>query len=121
MINVSGAFRGFQQSIVLKATIAGTRDLDTGAFIPGTTTPTTIKAVVQVATSDDLLVLPEGERTKKTIKVHSISEMKTASEDEQVAADLIEYQGEEFKVMSDFNRFTLGGYYKVLAVRTKTL
>ena len=121
MIDVSDAFNDFLQPIVLRSFVAGTRDPNTGAYIQSAPIITTIQAVVQVANADDLLVLPEGERMKKTIKIHSTSQLKTANENDKTSADRIEYQGELFKVMSEFNRATIGGYYKALAVREGAL
>jgi len=116
VIDVSGAFNGFTQAISIDRTATGTRDAN-GRWVDGGITNITINAVVQVANADDVQILPEGERTNEIIKVHSISLMQTASESGQDTADLINYQGKQYKVMSDFNRATLGGYYKALAVR----
>lgn len=121
MNDVSEAFDGFEQAIVIRRTVAGTRDPDDGSWIPGAETPTTIQAVVQDASADDLLVLPEGERTEDSIKIHTVEFLQTANEDGQVAADNVEYEGELFKVMKVFKRKTLGNYYKAIAVRTGTL
>ncbi len=121
MIDVSGAFDDLEQDIVIRRTVAGSRDPDDGSWIPGAETPETIQAVVQDASADDLLILPEGERTEDSIKIHTIEFLQTASEDGQVAADHIEYEGELFKAMKVFKRKTLGNYYKAIAVRVGTL
>lgn len=116
MIDVSGAFNGFLQSINVRREAAGTRSSTTGAWVPGAESKIQISAVVQNATPDEVMTLPEGERTKETIKIHSTELLATADEDNGIAADQIEYQGGLYKVMSVANRKTLGNYYKALAV-----
>lgn len=118
MIDVTEAFDGFTTSITIRRTAAGSRDAGSGAWIPGAESLIVVDAVVQDATADDLLVLPEGERTEDSIKIHTKEFIQTASEAAQVAADTIVHEGELFKVMKVFKRKTLGNYYKAIAVRT---
>lgn len=116
MIDVSGAFNGLLQTISLTRKNAGSRDAN-GRWIDGADVVTSIQAVVQTATSDDLLVLPEGERTQETIKIHTTSLLRTASESGTYTADEITYQGNVYKVIQAFDRKTIGNYYKALAAR----
>jgi hypothetical protein len=121
MIDVSGAFDGWLQDITVRREAAGTRNAGTGAWVPGAETNIPISAVVQDASPDDLLVIPEGERTEYSIKIHTVEILKTASEDGKTSADKVEYEGELYKVLKVFKRKTLGNYYKAIAVRIETL
>jgi len=118
MIDVSGAFKGWLAKYNVRREVAGTRDSATGAWIPGAESTFEIDAVIQNATPTDLLVLPEGERTTESIKIHTTTLLATASETNGTAADEIEYKGGLYKIMSAADRKTLGNYYKAIAVYT---
>jgi hypothetical protein len=84
---------------------------------PGATTSVVIQAVVQNATPEDLEVLPEGERTHETIKMHSTSPIYITDEDTGTTSDVtISYHGANWKVINVAHR-AIGGYYKALAVK----
>lgn len=121
LLDVSGAFSGLLLPYTVRREVPGTRDANTGAWIPGAETPTTINAVIQNANADDLKVLPEGERSEEVIKIHTVTKLITADEETATAADEVEYQGGLYKVRSVSDRKVIGNYYKALAIRTGAL
>ena len=116
MIDVSEAFDEFLETVILKRKTAGSYDGD-GEWIEGTNTDTNIQGVVQSLSSDELQILPEGERTKETVKIHTKTQLFTADEDLKTNADDIGYQGKIWTVSNLFNRNTVGGYYKAILIR----
>ncbi len=95
----------------------------TGSYVNGrwenpasTTVP--IKAVVQNANPDDLILLPEGTRTTEAVKIHTISEIHTVSEVGETDADQFNYNGFRYRIYDVFNR-KIGNYYKAVAIRIK--
>jgi hypothetical protein len=64
--------------------------------------PTTINttASVQPASSKDLLLLPEGERTRETVKVYTATELFTVDVVASRPADRFVYDGRTFEVLN---------------------
>lgn len=117
MLDVSEAFEDLEETVILKRKAAGDYDGD-GEWVNGVDLPPKdILGVVQSLSSDELLILPEGERTKETVKIHTKIELFTANEDLKINADNIEYQGNDWTVAKLFNRNTLGSYYKAILIR----
>ena len=74
---------------------------------------------MQEATLSDTLILPEGDRTKKAIKIFTTTQLHELDEGEDGhAADLVEYEGELYEVMKARN-FKTGvlNHCQALAVR----
>lgn len=116
MIDVSNAFLNFQETISLESSTVGFWD-DNGNWVPGAPVVLEIKAVVQPLSSDELLIVPEGERTKQLIKVHTKEDIKITNESTLTDADVFVYNGDRYTVINVLNRKRLGGYNKALAVK----
>lgn len=115
MIDVTDALEEFYEDITLNSATAGSRD-ENGDYTAGTPITSTIQAVVQSLSSNELLTLPEGERTKKMIKIHTKSSLKTANTSNSSSSDEVIYNGEVFKIINVFDRLVNGGYFKAIAV-----
>ena len=117
MLNdVSDAFDGWLESV--KITRPGAGSYVDGIWVPVSDVPVYIQAVVQNANPDDLLVVPEGLRTTESIKLHTTTFLKTVDEDGEASADLIAYNGVNWRVYNVANR-KIGNYYKAVAIRIK--
>jgi len=116
MIVVTDALEEFYEDIILESATTGSRDIN-GDYIAGIPITSTIQAVVQSLSSNELLTLAEGERTKRLVKIHTKSILKTADVIKSTSADKIIYQGELYKIINVFNRLYNGGYFKAIAVR----
>lgn len=81
------------------------------------------KPSIQQATPQDLLILPEGERTKEAINIYSVTRLLTAQSDQLNSltnkSDIIKnYDGKDWKVMMCQN-WGANKYYHSIAVRIK--
>lgn len=118
--DVTAAFEGFTTGVILKRAQAGDYSTATGLFSPGGLRSTSnIDAVVQSASSDDLLTVPEGLRTTESLKLHTKVLLKTVSEVGETEADLIVADGLTWLAQSVANRNQAGGYYKTICIRVK--
>lgn len=103
---------------------AGSR-ATTGYWTEGATTDTSITASVQPASGEDLQVLPEGERTRRAIKVYTTTELRTTSpqdgtrSDELVIAGLVGIDDGTYQVESVAPYYALLGHHKAIAVRAQ--
>jgi len=89
-----------------------------GDWVNGADISVPIKAVVQNANADDLILLPEGSRSSESVKIHTVSEVKTVSEVGETEADQFDYDGSRYKIFDVANR-KIGNYYKAIAIRIK--
>lgn len=86
-----------------------------GAYVKGAQSTFTIKALIIPAAGQELLKLPEGERSKETFRVLSVSELKS---DQDVGdPDRIDLPRGTFevKVIEDFT--AAAGFYRYLVQR----
>ena len=90
-----------------------------GEWVEGAGNAIAIKAVVQNAQPDDLLLLPEGTRSTEAVKIHTVSVVKTVSEVGETNADTFLYDGDTYRVYDVFKR-KIGNYFKAVAIRIKT-
>lgn len=95
----------------------------TGSYVDGkweSPAPTTvpIKAVIQNANPDDLILLPEGTRTTEAVKIHTVSKVNTVSEAGETDADQFIYNGHRYRIYDVFER-KIGNYFKAVAIRIK--
>jgi len=88
-------------------------------WVDGAAVPVIIKAVVQNAQPDDLILLPEGTRSTEAVKIHTVSVVKTVSEVGETNADTFFYDGDTYRVYDVFKR-KIGNYFKAVAIRIKT-
>jgi len=116
-VDVSEAFDGLLQSVTLYRPGAGS--YVNGKWVGGTATTPTIQAVVQNATPDDMLTVPEGLRSEEAIKLHSADPLRSVVEVGKTNADQVTYDGAKWLVQKVFNR-RIGGYYKAVAMRIKS-
>ena len=89
-----------------------------GVWVNGADTNVPIKAVIQNANPDDLILLPEGTRTTEAVKIHTTSEVMTVSEVGETDADQFLYNGRRYRIYDVFER-EIGNYFKAVAIRIK--
>lgn len=115
--DVSAAFTRWLE--LVEITRVGPGSYVDGAWVEGAPGPVEIKAVVQNANADDLLLLPEGTRTSEAIKIHTVSKVKTVSEDGETNADTFPYDGDTYRLYA-INKRKIGNYFKAVGIRIKT-
>ncbi len=72
---------------------------------------------VQPSPSRDLLLLPEGLRTRETKRFYSRCLVRTADVGGKHQADEIDYRGTTYEVQQVTDWEELGGYYRAIAVK----
>ena len=90
-----------------------------GKWVSGGDADVPIKAVIQNANPDDLILLPEGTRTTEAVKIHTTSKVNTVSEAGETDADQFNYNGFRYRIYDVFAR-KIGNYYKAVAIRIQT-
>jgi len=90
-----------------------------GDWVNGADVVVPIKAVIQNANPDDLILLPEGTRTTEAVKIHTTSIVRTVSEFSESDADQFIYDGSRYRVYDVFDR-KIGNYVKAVAIRIKS-
>lgn len=80
-----------------------------------TTTVINFTGVVQNATPEDLQVLPEGNRSDETIKIHTTTKL-IAMVGDSIPGDIVSYDGFDWMVYNLADR-RIGGYYKAILVK----
>lgn len=110
--DVTDAFDGWLQQL--------TGERRTGSYIEGrwvedAPTPLSFNGVVQNALPDDLLTLPEGNRSEESIKIHTTFEL-VPNVSNTTTGDRINYLNNVYLVHNVANR-QIGGYYKAIAVK----
>lgn len=71
-----------------------------GTYVPGATAVSTIKMSVQPVRGEELLNLPEAQRTSKMMKGYSAVLLHTAKTSPSEKADLITWQGVQYEVQA---------------------
>ena len=99
-------------------TITGSRK--TGSYINGrwvenTPTALSFSGVIQVASPEDLKVLPEGNREDEAIKIHTEFAL-LAQSGTTTTGDEITYQGDTWLVY-DVAKRRIGNYNKAIAIK----
>lgn len=87
-----------------------------GEWVDGADSDVVIKAVIQNANPDDLILLPEGTRTTEAVKIHTTSKVNTVSEAGETDADQFDYNGSRYRIYDVFER-KIGNYFKAVAIR----
>lgn len=87
-----------------------------GEWVNGADTTVVIAAVIQSAEPDDLILLPEGTRTTKAVKIYTTSSIQTVSEVGETDADQFDYDNSRYRVFDVANR-KIGKYFKAVAIR----
>ena len=84
-------------SVTVTRTAAGS--YSGGYYSPGATTTLTVTMTVQPLLEKELLLKPEGERTRRWMKAYSPVELFTVDTAAGKRADLVAYDGTTFEVM----------------------
>jgi len=95
----------------------GFYDLNTGLWIEGSTSQTSIEAVVQPAGPEDLAQLPQNERTNEMLIVFTRNPLNLSSITESGTSDTVTWKGIEYKIVAVENWDTQAQYSKHTAVR----
>lgn len=87
-----------------------------GRYVLGAPSTFTIKASVQIAEGRDLLILPEGLRTKEIVVVFTSTFLTTAKQPgAQNDADQLTYLGAQWEIITSEDRSGPGNYFRCLA------
>lgn len=91
-----------------------------GGFVAGgwaqTTSDIPASGVISIAKDKDLSSLPEGDKVKEAIVVHSTQEIMLTSLANNRTSDLVIWMGQSYRVLSVAN-YSNRGYYKAIAER----
>jgi len=115
-LDVRDAIADISQEIILKRQPKGAYSSQ-GRWIDQPIEEIKINASVQVASSEDLIGLDEGLRTRETIKIYTTNFVKTGNVEKQTQADVIVWQGKEFEIVKVEDWSVLGGYYSAIAAK----
>jgi len=102
--------------VLLQVTRVAAGSYVNGKWVDGAASNVNIKAIIQVARGDDLLVLPEGLRTEEAIKLHTRSLLQGVSEADGVSADTFIYRNKPWRVEVATDQ-AVGYYYRAIAIR----
>lgn len=72
---------------------------DAGRWVSGDTETLEVEANVQPMRGHELVVLPEADRTKESIKVYSVETLQTAEEVKAEEADIIIWEGKKYRAI----------------------
>lgn len=87
-----------------------------GRWVEGAPQLLDVLAVVQPLASHEVVLLPEGKRTKGSVKLYTTSRLQAADVKAQLQADRFCWHGDEYELFSVDDQSTYGGYYKGIAV-----
>jgi hypothetical protein len=105
----------FRTAITVKRKAAGTYTKGLYTPAPTETTIAIANASVQPLDAEEMLLLPEGIRTRQAIKVYSPELLRTADANEE--ADRVVYLGEMFEVHSVEDWDDHGRFWKATCVK----
>jgi len=71
-----------------------------GRLVKAATEEIEIQATIQPLNSKEVLLLPEGQRTKETIKIYSATELNPGSNKTKKNGDTIAYDGNGYEIIS---------------------
>lgn len=104
-------------SVTITRSVAGS--YTDGRWVAGSTSELTITASIQQQRPrpDELLHLPEGDRTREAVRIYTDTALQTANEDTGIVADFLTWDGEQWEVVR-VETWTLGiCHFKALALR----
>lgn len=87
-----------------------------GGWVPGTPTSVPFYGVVSIASGTDLEAIPEGDRIRGAIVVHSTQEMFTTDAAISGMSDLIVWQGDQYRVY-DVSNYSNRVFWKAIAAK----
>jgi hypothetical protein len=115
----SGMIQRFGRTITLRRPAAPGAFVD-GIWQPAAMADTSITASVQPASGDDLLQLPEGNRTADTLKIFTTSELRNENDLTKTDPDILLIDGRQYAV-HNVKTWPSGvgdlAHYECLAVR----
>ncbi len=92
-----------------------------GRVVPQSYSVNNFEASIQPATADELEEMPQAERNKETLKLYTETELRPVDDDGKFAADIVEWRGKLWKVVSvkhyDETEIDLN-HFKVMMTRT---
>jgi hypothetical protein len=88
-----------------------------GRYSAGATTNFTVLASVQPLTGEDLLVLPEGERTDDAIEIFTLEKLQPSQQGAAELGDLVTYLGRDYRIRLAEDWGANGNYYRSVATR----
>ena len=103
---------------------AGSRGSD-GRWVEGSSSDTSITASVQPGDAEDLALLPEGERTRRAIRVYTDTELRTSSPQDGYRSDRLVVSGltgiddGTYQVQHVKPYYALLGHHRAIAVRVQ--
>lgn len=92
-----------------------------GRWVEGKTEELEIEASVQPMRGHELVVLPEADRTKDSIKVYSVERLRTVEEVKQEEADVVVWEGKHYRAIKTMT-YKMGvlNHTKTVCVRYPT-
>lgn len=100
-MNVAGMLkRHGKDYTVTKITADGSYSGTDGTFIPGSSATSTVRGSLQPATPDDLLSIPEGDRTKEAYRFYSVIPLQNADIAKLRKGDRVSVSSAPFEVKS---------------------
>lgn len=115
ILNVGRNIPFFDQPVGLERQAPGA--FVKGRFTDGAKTITTIKAAVHPTSGKDIMLLPEGSRTKESIVVYTRQTLFTLQTGQLNQADRIIWQGSRYQAVSVEDWSRDGGFYRSLCTR----
>lgn len=93
-----------------------------GVWTPGATSTLTVEGSLQPMTGRELLLLPEGERTRARWKLYTETELRTADETTTTEADRVSWNGRSLVVVrvQDYSHVGLLPHYRCELVADET-
>lgn len=89
---------------------------DRGRYVEPNPTEFFPMASVQPVTGKEQLLLPEGVRTRQTIKLYTPTRLMTSSQSTVQRADVVRYKSQDFEVFTVEDWTDVGGFYKVICI-----
>lgn len=91
-----------------------------GFWVPGASETIEITASVQPLTAEELLRLDDNQRTRESVKIYTMTKLKTTDQDSKINADVLIIDGKRYEVTNVTNWVIpkSGGlsYYKCEAI-----
>lgn len=110
----------FGEPVTIRRTAAGTYDSN-GEWVPGSTSDIAAIASIQPAKGAQLAFLDSNQRTGEEMTVYIDTQVFTSKADDGTPADLILWNGEEFKILTVKRWLMTQVYWEAVAVRRTEL
>ena len=102
-----------EEYILIRATAGGHIK---GTYFPGTTSNITIEANWQPLSGDELLNLPENQRTRRSLMIYSEDEIRGENQVSNIPADIITVDSKNYEIQSVKYYKELCEHYEAVAV-----